>query len=1198
MGDKKKLEDLLPDFDEMDGEIVEVDPMVQSGEGGDDFTSTGEAIGRGLDAAKHALFDPTNQGGAYEDESLVKFKGPRDSTGGFQVDVEGRDAAMQRNDETYEALGNGTGIMDKVDAEGDPYKEFVMPPEMVAGNNPLGEAAGRIAASTVTKVGKGLASAGEWAIDTATQSKKALDAAPDGIKETLGVIGMAPEAVSAFGELIDGWFGSGISDEYTNWVDGNFPTAPTFNAAENLTSDIGAMAVGGGMGKKAAEGTVGKAVDLFFRRAKDVNPGSAAAATQAFTKALVSSVPGEAAGVTMMGPDESVTGNPFLDNFILGAGFAAAGTAIGGAGRLLDQYPLAGFNNRTRWDDSLANFMTGIDPTIAGQKVSKEEAVRRAKIFGEIVNSNKSFETGLKSVQDASIPLDTTTALVMNDAARQYITRVAGNLPPEQLDAMAQKLIGNMRGLKKGRLMGGSEAIASSDANINKASENLMTEKANQVMDAPYVDPTISGLVEPEVNQLQDIHQTIKNADNSVLINEGKLAAEQNDNALLKAIEDAKQQDVLGFNTKDKDAFNAMSSEGLVKSWKQDKANVDNLYKNIPNDPYDVEALADGIIAAGQADTALEALNAIPGERTIKRQIPEGASPEDAAALRQELITKLQTEFPDINALWNKGRSRISIATDAAITSGKDASQVKSVRQLIDEIVGKSTNPQVKAANDVYAAFKQKWNKTQQLTQFDETMDQFKNRDDSLVPNQVASQVWEQALTDPANIQIEPLFDAIRDPKAAATVKEYAVGRILSNLSRGMSADKLVANIKPFQNLIRNVNPALEADFTATVTALRNAEQGSDAAKTALANAQKLGTQIMAEASNKELSTFINGLGNTLDPLKNGAELTGNIPATMSSIFNSKEGATRITKLIAEAKAAGHPMAEEAIKSQALRWLKDKVFSSNSTGATVLDSEVSFSKAPKIGTLKSIVEGSDDNTFDVLKAAFANDPDTYNSVREILEFIHTKVNVDTAKAFTKGSDTVPNRSALDATKNLIIAKWGPLSRQGTIANRIATLIFGDQSAKAEDLMNSMMDVLIVNPSFFKEIAEVSKAKDTGIVESFVTGVVNAGKYYTYGTQNTEDKNAPIDEQTSEAFKLNPNAPVDYDWDQAIVDELSGSTAKMNWKGRPTSANIEDRRPKGPAFPNKGQTSDFMTESFASARSKPTPTASKGFSKRI
>lgn len=1238
----QSLDDLLPKFDPKkveDEAIIEENPMVQSGEGGDDFSSTADALGRGVEGLGKLLFDPTNEGAGYEDESLTKFKGPRDSTGAFQLDVEGLDAARSRNDERYSSAGEpvlgiegAPHIMKKLDAEGDQYTEFVMPPDLVSGNNPVGESIGRMGLSTVTKMAKGAASFGEFLLDSVKQSRTG-EFDPDTADPT-GFQNLPAEALIALGEIVDGWLGSGISDEYTNWVDQNFPTMPTANNAENFVSDTVSMGAGGMAGAKLAKGTVGKVIDEFFKRAKDINPDSAKAAAQVFTKAALATVPGEAAGVTMMGPDESITGNAFLDNFILGGAFAGLGGIVGGVGRIADKYPLAGFNRGARKEDALANFILKLDPT-ATQNMTKEEAVRRGRILGGIVSQNADFTSG-----KFKTPNDTIMALVQGDGARQYIQAVAGRqLSPEELDGFTQQLVSNMRGIKKGRVQNNSQVIADADARMDKNVETYMEGTANEILDKPFIPGAMTNLAEPEIGSLQAAKTEFDRAGVNAKSMESALLAEQNDNTLFKALDDYRSTDPLAFNTEGRDAFEKMAQEGLPNQWKKEHEAYNNLYKAIPADPYDYAALADEIIEAGRGDTALEALKYKPGQRTIEKIEGLGATPEDAALdmaqKRAALIEGLRTEFPDINALWNKGRSTLSREVDQGIKANAkggnvDVSQGRMVRNAIDEIVGKSTNPAVKAANDAYAAFKQKWNKTGQLEELDEQMRVYNNRS-QVVPQQTSQHAWQHAIfEDDTGLELQPLFDAMGDKNVPANVKEYAVGQLFTKIARGMSADDLTKNLQPHLNLIRNVNPAMEQDFIATIGALRKAEIGSSEATAALANAQKIASETMQIANNKELSAFITGkniLGGETPAMTTGIE------KTMSEIFNSKDGAGKVQRLIQEARDANNPMVEQAVRSHAVRWLKEKMLSSHSTGTTALGGEVNFSHAARLGALKNIVEGSDNNVLQVLKTAFGDDTASYNAIRDVLEHVYTKTNLDQADTFVKGSNTQRNQaSALDSTRTLIIAKWGPLSREGTIAGRIANLVLGDNSAKIEDILANYLDLMIVNPNLLKDIANASKGRDMGGAEYLLRGANAAAKTILYGIQNSEYKNAPIDEQTSDAFNLNgkfTNADLD-DTTNTIhsdsiptnvinetFDALGGAdsvTSNMmrKTKGRPVSTNIEDRRAKTmneATVPKPKDIEKFKKDSFARPKATDYPApkklskgaidspSSKGFSKK-
>lgn len=1097
--------------------------------------------------------------------------------------------------------------MSKLDDKGNKTTEFVMPPSGAAtaegpitGNEAIDKplrgavdvARGttRAAAYAASNVAKHTLGFGEWLFDLAQQPDAEVNGVSINVAKHLGRLGDYLLNTKEF------------TDTDKNFFDQNFPTTPVANEGEKLVGDMAAIMIGGQAGKNIGE-TI---IKQFWNKARKIDATSAMAKAQAFAKAVGVTIPSEAAGASIVTPSnmEPITGNHFLDNLAMTYGLSAIGKAIGGAARFANDKVLGGFRNKATPNNSMRAFMEHIDPVlneVAG-KIPDDEVAARARILGEIANKNSSFETGLSNVENSTLQLDTTTAMAMNDAAKEYYERaydfLKPDMSPEQwqafVDNNAQRLIENLRGVKKSRVLRGSDVVEAKDADLYKQTESLFTESADNMALEGDVMGQMESAVQAPMDELAGAKTDLVTAKNRQIIAKDALDQEYNDNALTKALEDFRRQDFLGTNEASRAEFRSMSMDGLVKAWKADKAEVDAAYKAIPREPYDYGELADSIIAAGQEDTALAALKVKPGGSTVERIVGEGADEVEAAAdlatKRAELVNSLRERFPDINSLWNEGRSvlsrRISNAYDAnAGGATLDVSQTEAVREAIDDIVGKSTNQQVIDAQNRYKQFANTWLVNQQLKSFDEAMSKTRTIDGVEVgiddAKAVAYETFQSAITDPTKLQMPRVLEAIKDPTASSTAQEYMLGESLSNLVMGMKAGEPLSTaqyIKELTPLVQYMDEggSLRANFEATLKVLNDAEQGLVSAEKAVAQAMDTATQIKAKASeNAAVKYFTKDLDQITNPESTTvASFTSNPRAAFNELFKSKEAADEIPRLIKEVEAVD-PIAAEGVRSQYLRYIRDEYFTSRAVGVDTATGTPDFARNPSAGKLHKTLNTSRDNVVNTINAVLA--PEDAKAVTTILDLLDKKVNLDTAKAFTGGSDTVKNAATAQQSTYLITRMvFGPLNHKATLINSITGLWTAGWQQGNDKIAQQMLDLFITDPHFLSKTAALMKnGADDGAIINGLKAIKNAAGPLGYAYVGA--KKPPVDQETENMLNDERANLTDQQLAESSIGPMldAFSEVPMKWRGREQSANIEDRRPKNGENPLEARRREYL-----------------------
>lgn len=1109
-------------------------------------------------------------------------------------------------------------VMSKLDDAGNKTTEFVMPPGAAEEDNTdftgvdvldntlslgINAARGttRAAGAAATNIAKHTLGFGEWMLDTIRKNTPQINATVPGASPiTAGI-----DSLAKLGDYLLNT--KEFTDTDRNFIDENFPTTPVANESERVVGDMGAIIAGGQAGKNIGENLVKE----FMNTARKIDATSWKARTQAFAKAVGAVIPAEAAGAAAMTPSnaEPITGNHFLDNLAMAYGLSTVGKAFSGTGKFVNERVLGGFRSKSTPNNAMRSFMEHIDPVlneVAG-RIPDDEIARRARILGDIANKNSVFETGLGNVADDTLKFDTATTMSMNDAAKQYYEASYGflkkSMKPDEwqsfVDSNAQRLLENLRGIKKSRILNGSDLVNAKDVDLYAQVDSLLKESADNKI--PEVDIAgkngrMEGVLSEPLEGLTGAKADLVAARNRQIVAQDALNQEYNDNALGKLLEAHREQGgILGTNDEARERFREMSTEGLVKAWKADKAEVDAAYRAIPKDSYDYAELADAIIAAGQEDTALAALRVKPGGSTVQKIEGQGATTADVemdmAQKRGQLITDLRTRFPDINSLWNEGRSVLSRQINNAYEANAggatlDVSQTEAVRKAIDDIVGKSTNTQVVAAQNRYKEFANTWLVNEQLKSFDEAMRNvrtiggFEAGIDTA--QGIAYSAMQSAITDPTKLQMPRILNAIKDPNASAVTQEYMLGESLSNLvanidpAKPFTVREYVKELRPLVQYMDD-NGSLKANFEATLKVLDDAERGVVSADKAYAQALQTATQVKAQASEKAaVKYFTTNMDQITNPESTTvASFTSNPREAFNELFRSKEAAGEVPRLIKEIGEVD-PIAAEGVRSQYLRYIRDEYFTSKAVGADVASTgDVLFARNPSAGKLHRTLNTSRDNVINTINAVL--DPQDAKAVVNILDILDKKVNLDTAKAFTGGSDTVANATtAQQSTYLLTRMVFGPLNHKATLINSVTGLWTKAWQEGNDKVAQQMLDMFITDPHFLSKTANMMKkgADDGKIINAF-KAVHNAAGPLGYAYVGA--KKPPVDQETENMLN-DERANLT---DQQLADSSLGpmldafSDVPMKWKGREQSKNIEDRRPKNGENPLEARRREYL-----------------------
>lgn len=934
----------------------------------------------------------------------------------------------------------------------------------------------------------------------------------------------------------------GIDDKDVQFIEENFPTLPAGNDFEKLGQEVSSILYGGLGGRSLVEvlakhtKSPEKLAQLLttFRKRLGTDP-TGVKKLQLFLKGLMTEA-GEIIGSSVTTPPEidplseqlgivpegenNLAGN-LVDNTAFSVLLRVFGKTLGFAGKKIDEKIIQGFRGANRNTAALA-WLKAVDP-LTPDNLPAEEIRRRADIMADVLQKNKMFEIALTG---GELPLD--TSMAMMQGAEEYMRRTYAYMEPQLgakgfadfVKAGVKSIITETLGIKQG--MKTNREVAISDSNFLDQVGNEFRTAADT-----YASPAEGHQVAQDIGQQASdrIHaadESVTRAKEEVLGANYNLDAVQSDQQVIQMLENARRTGQLGSSETQRYMLQNLTGEQLFNAWKQARKRVDDSFANIPHEPIDPNELATLLARVGDVTNVLEDFG-IPSTSGGMKKYSPVPDPQTGMSEVDELAQMLEAKgYNDVYTVINEVRSKLSRRINSAYVNGDSdtALQIELLRDGIDELVKRSKNPDIQRAMDEYKEFADTWLQTTPLKQYDAAASQVQEIGGYTKGGLEANEAGMAALAQSRNAYTDDYLTKFvlalqsGSPNASTDISTALVGEALNVLVKKyragsrIPADELLAAIEPYARTLETTNPTLIRQWREDVEAIKLAESGLNDADQALAAAEVTASQIKEDAGRSAARYFI-------------AELTGNSDVRKSStdafrkLFDSQDSPTLVARLLEEMNAAGPQgeMAIQGIKSEYLRYLKNKIFTKKPVGVTgePIDGDDMFVRDISGARLQNALDSDYSHDMMLLKEIFKDDKQQGDNVVALMTTMHNMVNSRATKVNPFGSNTVTDATLQKSVNTLIMLFVGVLNPTATKSRAITGALTLGHNAKVERAYEVLFGKIVTDPQFISEALDaVARGKP---VERFLAVLTKGMARGTLGAKR--------DTETEDAFEIPP-----------------------------------------------------------------------------
>jgi len=924
--------------------------------------------------------------------------------------------------------------------------------------------------------------------------------------------------VLAFGEYLLEKAGLDHSDE--EYINQTFPRMPAASNTEKTIQEISSIVLGMAGGSVSAS-TLSKAFKLpeaaskfistFWNKAKKIDPKHAQQKLEYVIRALVAER-GANIGAAVGTPQDTRSlaetfgfidpatdeGSQLIAHYLDNEGFSAGLrflSMIGGGASNLIKKTLTGGFNQAKQIQVTKQVLKAIDPGITDD-LTPEQLAQRLDIFGEILNKHSGMDT---QILGRNIPKD--AAMAFMSGAKEYVERVYGfmrvGMTPEEfakeMDNRAAAMVNSLLTIKGG--LRANPIVAASDAQFLEQTGRIFGEEAEKFAPADVANRVGQGFAGPVIRQVDESLGTVKQAESNVLQQQAALVETQDRNAVTTALMEARQQGALGSTASESAELSKLAEEELYSAWLKGKTTVDEAFTQIPNDTVDAMELATIIKRVGDESTALDDFGFSPSDRSIRRVGDPTEESNPIAELAQMLEERGRN---DIHTIINNVRPRLSQRITAALESGdaEVANQAVVLRNSLDALIQKNTNPAIQRAYSEYKKFADTWLQTPPLQKFDAAARQVKDVGEGYVKGSKemreaglqALAASESALSD---TYLTKFVEALKSGGAEgmdADLVHALVGKAIKALTLTVkpgeraSSQQIIQAIQPYIKSIERIeginSPTLQM-FNQTVEAIQMAESGLGDVTKVLADAQLAHSRIVSEAERSAAGRMVFDL--TGNPMTK--EDTGK---AFKAIFEDKDAPNVIKRLMDSANDMGDEMALNGVKSEFIRWLNDRILTPSQVSGVKAGGE-GFVRDQSQSALYKILESPSDNTLATMKEIFADDTSYGTAVYDLMERMYNQLGSRSMKANPFGSQTADAQAVKRNINTMIVLALGVLNPLATKARSLSGALLAGQGQKQAQVIENIMAELVTNPKFLKDSLDMLKTDITG---ETLKGVIN------------------------------------------------------------------------------------------------------------
>jgi hypothetical protein len=972
----------------------------------------------------------------------------------------------------------------------------------------------------------------------------------------------AGRATLALGEYL--LESAGLDDREVQYIEENFPTLPAGSDFEKFGQEVASMLYGGvtgaGLVKKLSEYVrapekVAQILTTFSQRLK--NDPNGMRKLQLMIRGVLTEF-GEILGASATTPPEidplseqlgivPEGENNFAANVVDNTAFSVllrtVGKVVGFAGKKIDEKIIQGFRGADR-NLAAKHWLKAIDPLTA-DNLPDEEIRRRASIMADVLQKHQMFDLALTGKQ---VPVDTSMSVMAG--AEEYMRRTYAYMEQQMgtkaftdfVRQGAKDIVSQTIAIKQG--MKANPEVAMSDANFLETVGTEVSSAANSLATPTQGHQIAEDIGTGMSNRIHAADDTVNLRKQEVLGANMNIDTIQSEQQITQMLEDARRTGNLGSSETQRYMLQDLAGPQLYQAWLKARGKVDEAFKNIPHEVVDSNELAQLLAQVGDVTNILEDFG-IPSTSGGMKKYNPVPDPQTGLSEIDQLAQSLEANgYNDVYILVNEVRSKLSrrISSAYAASDSDTALQLELLRDGIDQLVGKSKNPDIQNAMATYAEFADNWLQTTPLKQYDAAASQVQPMPGGMTRGSLeANEAGMAALAQSRNAYTDDYLTKFvlalqsGNPDAAPEISQALVGEALNTLVKKfrsgsrIPSNELLAAIEPYARTLETTNPNLIRAWREQVDQLSHAEAGLKNSEDALAEAEVLAADIKQEANTTAARYFV-------------AELTGNSGVRESSsdaftkLFDAQDAPTLVARLLDEMNAAGPTgeMAAQGVKAEYLRYLKRKIFTNRPVGVSG-DADDMFVRDVSGARLNTALDNDYTRDMMLLKEVFADDKPMGDAVVALMTQMHNMVNSRATKANPFGSNTVVDATLQKSVNTLIMLTMGVLNPTATKARAITGALTLGHNSKVEAAFDTIFAKIVTDPQFISEALEsVARGRPMNRFLSVLT------KGMTRGTLGAN-------RDTEEAFQI-PEEEMN-----AMEDEAAVHTERP--APNPTSANL-------------------------------------------
>ena len=982
----------------------------------------------------------------------------------------------------------------------------------------------------------------------------------------------------------------GITDSETNYVRENFPTYAPEDAIDKTIQEVVSIVAGaaGGAGVAAKLDKVAgltpkmsKYISKFWDDAKKVDPKQAQKKLELFLKGLLLER-GSSVGATLttpegtdplvgdtvvealgMDPEENERLAHYVDNEAFAFGTNVLFRAFGAAGRFGSKlFRGIKVNPEKQATEIGLLVLKQIDPNITNE-VPGTILAERARIMGQVMMDNKDFRLGVlgqRQLPDGTmedilpggaIQLDSGTALMIG--AREYAERayswrkaLMGETEYEKMiDGVATEVANNIVSLKRGRQ--GSEIVKGADNVVTAQAEEVLTKAADEAAGGVDDAGNVAGqqLGESVSVDVVEARRASDIATQGVESAEARLAAQGDRDAILRLLEDAKAQNVLGDDATERALLADLTGPKLLEGFEASRAAYNKAFDDLPAgievDIKGLKTLLDDLstqtnnfdsitVRETAADPFRTMLDAFKKQQKVGPDgkpmfTGTGEARKPVMETDEDVLARIGSDV-DLKVLYTQIRPEISRRINLLQEKGVGVpKQLTSLKEWIDKAAEESGDTSFRAAMDLYEEYANTYLRTEPLRQYDAAARNV-TKEYEVAPGvrmgeedaYVAGQRALEASSDNP-IYFNAFIDALNKANGqnvSATMAQAYVGQSLKMLSRSVeagqpvTADQIRTSVLPYLDKIRGTAPDYVKMFEDTVSNLEMLELGLLSAKEVAQQADEAYSVTLRQAQEDAASAFVRNIDSGVPtPLQD----TG---SAWRSIFNAKDAPEKVEELLQRAASEGNQLALDGIKSKYLQFLKEKIFTKSRTGVNITEEGTGSVKGLSAAQLQSIAEGNFDNTLTTLRNVFKDEPEKAGAVTRLIELLNISVNNRAVKGSQFGSDTAYNTDLKKTVDRIIVLTLGVLNPAATKARNLSAIIVEGKQQQIKEAIERNLDLMITNPEYFSEVMRLvaKDATDEDLLASLSKFLTKRG-VLPVSTRETDDAD-PIRQMDEDA----------------------------------------------------------------------------------